>query len=91
MWVTPRSFLLGTSLAPAAGGIKSQTLRKVGHNSRHTLPLHTGSTRKYKVDLQHPQDIMQQTPMWVKHNIKLLSPPLELWPTWQLPQQLNVE
>jgi hypothetical protein len=68
-----------------------QTLKKLGHNSRHTLLLRTGSTIKCKVNLQHSQDIMQQTPLWVKQKIKWLRLPLALWPTLHLPQQPTVE
>jgi hypothetical protein len=43
---------LGTSLAPVSGGTKSPTLRKLGHNLRLTSPLHTGSTRTCKMNMQ---------------------------------------
>jgi hypothetical protein len=40
--------------------------------------LHTGSTRKCRVNLQLLQVIKQQTPMWVKQKIKWMRQPLEL-------------
>jgi hypothetical protein len=39
------------------------------------------STRKCKVNLQQPQDTMEQTPMWVIQSTKWWRPPLARWPT----------
>jgi hypothetical protein len=91
IWGVLKSSPLGTSWAHVAGGMISQTLRKLGHNSRLTSSLHTGSTSKCKVNLQIIQVTMQQTPLWFKHKINWLKPPLALWPTWLQPQQLTAE
>jgi hypothetical protein len=71
----------GNFMSACHSWIANPTIEKLGHNSRHTSPMHISSTSKYRFNLQQPQCFMHKTPLWVKHRTNGMRPPLALWTT----------
>jgi hypothetical protein len=77
MLATPPYLQLDNSRAPAAGGMKSRSLRKLGHNSNLTLlPLNV-STSKSRANLPQQPGTTQRTPLLDKLKTNCMKPPLE--------------
>jgi hypothetical protein len=49
-------FAIGHFMSACRRWNEKPNIEKLGHNSRHTSPLHTVSTRKCKVNPQQPHD-----------------------------------
>jgi hypothetical protein len=84
-------FATGHFMSACRSWNEKSTIEKLGHNSRHTSPLHTTSTRKYRASPQQPQGIMYQMPLWGRQRTNWMRPPLMLWPTYKQPWQLTAE